>query len=339
MTPITLNQVSTYLPALLKAGIVPYLKGSPGIGKSAIAHQVAQNFGLKVIDVRLAECDPTDLQGFPYFNQETHKASYYPLETFPTESDQLPTGYNGWLILLDEFSNAPMSVQSAAYKLILDRMVGQHKLHPRAVIIAAGNLETDNAAAQPMSSALVSRFAIFEVTLNQKDWNAWAATTGIDYRITAYMNFRPDHLYTFNPNTAEQPYACPRTWSLLDKLLKQLSVPVPDPLLMASLIGEGVAAEFSTFLHLQKDLPVFETIIKDPENCQLAKELSIRYATMGMLCQKVSKETLPQVIKFIERFTEDLQIIAMRELGQRHKQLLSEPSFSAWQTKLSKILA
>ena len=31
MTPITLNQVSTYLPALLKAGIVPYLKGSPGI--------------------------------------------------------------------------------------------------------------------------------------------------------------------------------------------------------------------------------------------------------------------------------------------------------------------
>ena len=83
-------------------------------GKSSIAHQVAAQLGLKVIDIRLAECDPTDIQGFPYFDQETKKASYFPLNTFPTEHDSIPQGYNGWLIFLDEFSNAPMAVQAAA---------------------------------------------------------------------------------------------------------------------------------------------------------------------------------------------------------------------------------
>ena len=101
MTPITLQQIAQHLPILLKSKLVPYLKGSPAIGKSSVAHQVAKQLGLKVIDIRLAECDPTDLQGFPYFDQETKKASYYPLNTFPTENDTVPEGYNGWLVFLN----------------------------------------------------------------------------------------------------------------------------------------------------------------------------------------------------------------------------------------------
>lgn len=98
---ISLKTMATFLPMVLRAKLVPYIKGSPAIGKSSIAHQVAKQLGLKVIDIRLAECDPTDLQGFPYFDQETRKASYFPLNTFPTENDPVPEGYNGWLVFLN----------------------------------------------------------------------------------------------------------------------------------------------------------------------------------------------------------------------------------------------
>lgn len=340
MTKITLQQVSEYLPLLLKAKLVPYIKGSPAIGKSSIAHQVAKQLGLKVIDIRLAECDPTDLQGFPYFDQETKKASYYPLNTFPTEQDSIPVGYNGWLIFLDEFSNAPLAVQAAAYKLVLDRQVGQHKLHKNVAIIAAGNLETDNAAAQPMSSALVSRFAIFEVTVNQQEWNEWAAGVGVDYRITSYMNFRPDHLYTFNPNTAEQPYASPRTWAMLHQVLKHLEQAHSKTLpILAALVGEGVANEFLTYLQLQDELPSFESITNKPDTASLKQDLSIRWATMGMLCHKVSEKTLAAVITYIQRFSDDLQIVAMREMLQRHPELKTQTEFQQWATQLSKVFS
>jgi len=42
--------------------LVPNLLGSPGCGKSALIHQIAEEFNLKVIDLRLSQCDPTDLK-------------------------------------------------------------------------------------------------------------------------------------------------------------------------------------------------------------------------------------------------------------------------------------
>lgn len=338
MQTVSLKTLAGFLPNLLAAKIVPFIKGSPALGKSAVARQVAQQLGLKMIDVRLAECDPTELSGFPYFDQQTKKASYFPLNTFPTENDPIPQGYNGWLIFLDEFSNAPMSVQAAAYRLVLDRQVGQHNLHKNVAIIAAGNLETDNAAAMPMSTALVSRFAIFEVEINKDDWIEWATGAGIDYRITSYINFRPDHLYNFIPSAAEQPYASPRTWEMLDRVLKK----TPDfnkqhsPILNA-LIGEGVASEYLTFLELQKELPTFQQVIDNPENVKLGDDLSIRWALMGMVSHNVTESSLEAVIKFIKRFSDDLQVVAMREIIQRHPDLKAKSAFNQWINELSKV--
>lgn len=46
---------------VLSAGLVPMVLGSPGIGKSDIIRAIAKDFKLKVIDMRLSQLDPTDL--------------------------------------------------------------------------------------------------------------------------------------------------------------------------------------------------------------------------------------------------------------------------------------
>lgn len=337
---VTLKQTAALLPRLLKHGIVPYLHGSPGVGKSAIAHQIAAQYNLKVIDVRLAECDPTDLQGYPIPNHETGKTYQYPLEVFPTEDVALPinpiTGkpYSGWLIILDEFSNAPQAVQSAAYKLVLDRSVGQLKLHPRVSMIAAGNLETDNALAMPMSSALMSRFAHFYIQISHEEWIDWANSEDFDYRITAFINFKPDYLYTFNPEACEQPYACPRTWAMLNKVFKDITTSDPNDLpLWASLLGDGVAAEFLAYLQIQSDIVTFDEIVADPVNAPLKDDLSIRWSVMGMVAQKVTPETIEKVLPYIDRFPDDLKVVILREIKNRHPDLQKKvPAFDNWIT-------
>ena len=57
----TAKQVIRLLRAYIEARIVPMVVGSPGVGKSDLVRQVAATYGLKLIDVRLAQCDPTDL--------------------------------------------------------------------------------------------------------------------------------------------------------------------------------------------------------------------------------------------------------------------------------------
>lgn len=50
-----------FLTKTLNAGLVPFLHGSPGMGKSDIIKSIAEDFNLKLIDLRLSQCDPSDL--------------------------------------------------------------------------------------------------------------------------------------------------------------------------------------------------------------------------------------------------------------------------------------
>ena len=119
----------------IKVGLVPLLKGSPGMGKSAIMHEIAKELNLELIDIRLAQMDPVELNGFPMFKDG--KASYAPMDIFPTTDTELPEGKNGWLVFFDELTSAPKSVQAAAYKILLDKAVGKFKIHERVRMVAA----------------------------------------------------------------------------------------------------------------------------------------------------------------------------------------------------------
>lgn len=113
---IKISEVEELVTIALQSGLVPMLHGSPAVGKSAIVRAIAKKFRLKLIDLRLSQCDPTDLLGFPDIarNQQRPKAGYVPMETFPIEGDPLPDGYDGWLLFLDELVSAPLGVQAAA---------------------------------------------------------------------------------------------------------------------------------------------------------------------------------------------------------------------------------
>lgn len=205
---VKISQAASIITKCILAKLVPMLVGSPGTGKSMIVHQIAKEYNLKVIDLRLSQCDPTDLLGMP--SVMDNRAGYYPMNTFPIEGDVPPKGYNGWLLFLDEFNSAPPSVQAAAYKLVLDKMVGAYHLHKNVAIVCAGNLETDNAIVQPMSTALQSRLVHLELVVDAKEWVEWASSNEIHHHITSYINFKPGNLYTFSPNHSDNTYACPR---------------------------------------------------------------------------------------------------------------------------------
>ena len=157
---VTINQAKELAVIALQSKLVPMIHGSPAIGKSAIVRQIAKMFNLLLIDVRLGNHEPSEMSGFPSVRGE--KIAYIPTELFPVEGDKIPDGYAGWLVFMDELTSATPVMQAAAYKVILDRLVGNKRLHSNVAIIGAGNLETDNAVVFPMSEALKSRMVHLE---------------------------------------------------------------------------------------------------------------------------------------------------------------------------------
>lgn len=61
MQQVSLKQATEFAFQVLKANLVPFITSSPGLGKSAAVRQLAKRFNLKLIDVRLAQEDPTCL--------------------------------------------------------------------------------------------------------------------------------------------------------------------------------------------------------------------------------------------------------------------------------------
>lgn len=61
VTKISIGSTKPFLVTCVMAGLVPMIHGSPAIGKSSVVHQLAAEHNLKVIDLRLSQCDPTDL--------------------------------------------------------------------------------------------------------------------------------------------------------------------------------------------------------------------------------------------------------------------------------------
>ena len=156
---VTVEQLVYYLSNAYSAVIeneLPFkslpsvmLWGPPGVGKSQGVRQIAANVQqrtgkqVNVTDVRLLLFNPVDLRGIPTANADKTLAIWLKPQIFQMD-DSLDVVN---ILLLDEISAAPPSVQAAAYQITLDRVIGEHKLPDNCFVIAAGNRTTDKGMA------------------------------------------------------------------------------------------------------------------------------------------------------------------------------------------------
>jgi hypothetical protein len=326
---VKISQAVRMITAAIKAKVVPMLLGSPGTGKSQIVYQIAEAYNLKVIDIRLSQCDPTDLAGFPEIKDG--KADYAPMAHFPIEGDPVPKGYSGWLLFLDEATSAPPAIQAASYKLVLDRMIGTHKLHKNVAMVLAGNLETDGAIVHTMSTALQSRLLHLELEVDQKEWLEWASTNLKHHHISDFIKFKPGLLYTFSADHTDRTYACPRTWEFADRILGVLEEESPDMLpTLAGTISEGVAREFIAFRKIYASLLKPHEIAADPENVPVPREPSIIWALTGSISHNMNSDNATQLFKFVKRLPDEFQVVTLREIWRKHKELAKHPAVVSW---------
>jgi hypothetical protein len=316
------TQLAEEIMVTISAGLVPYVTSSPGMGKSSIVAQVAKMGKLKMIDLRLSQCMPEDLQGFPMRNGD--KATFTPFDMFPLEGEEIPEGYDGWLLLLDELSSAGKQTQAAAYKLILDKMVGSYNLHPACAMVAAGNKASDKAVVVKMSTALQSRLVHYELEVSHRDWMDWAIDAGIDYRITGFIEFKPNALMDFNPDHTDKTFSCPRTLEMLSSLV--IGRDVSNAILprVAGTIGKGQGVEFIAFAEEFDRLPSFSKICTDPDAVEVPKEPSTKFATISMLMEKHADGDMDNILKYLKRFAPDFQIIFARGVNAKSPRMRSD---------------
>ena len=339
---VSTKDLPEFVMDVVSHGLVPFIVGSPGIGKSDIVRQVAKKFNLKLIDFRLGQCDQTDLLGYPSIVTVDSKkrSDYAPPLTFPLESDSIPEGYDGWLIFFDEMNVAGRSLQAIAYKVLLDRMIGEHKLHPNVVMVAAGNLETDNAVTNRLSTAMQSRLIHFELEANLEHWVKWANDTEIDYRIISFLQFKPGLLHKFNPEHDGNTFSCPRTWEFLSKIIKSWkTIPVHKLPVLIGTVGEGAAREFHAFVGIMESLPSIDQLLANPDSVVIPKhDPGILFAIAGVVSHHITEVNADTLMKIVVKLPIEFQVICLGDVIKKDATLFDNKSISDWRRDNAKLL-
>ncbi len=343
---VTPRQLAAAIEDDFYSGLVPYVEGSPGIGKSSIFAQVANKLNLKLIDHRLSTSAPEDLSGLPMIDPMTRRASFMPFsDLFPLEEDSLPDGYDGWLLFLDEFNSAAKSVQAAAYKLVLDRKTGQRSLHPNVVIGGAGNLSTDRAITNPIGTAMQSRLSHYVLEINFKEFlEDVALKNNWDRRIIAYLSRYNSKLMDFCPDHNEKTFCCPRTWEFVNKLLqaREPSKKGIDPsqtYKYAGKITSGVAVDFIQFTRVFENLINLKEITDDPHGCRIPNDPAEQWANISHMCEVVDEENFGDLATYASRFGLDFKVLFFRSVLVKKKQLRTHHAFATAMQSLTKYLS
>lgn len=292
------SQTVATMNAMIGAKIPTFLWGPPGIGKSSIIKQIAQDEGIECIDLRLSLMDPTDLKGIPFYERESHSALWAPPSFLPREGRGI--------LFLDELNSAAPAVQASAYQLILDRRVGEYTLPEGWAIVAAGNREGDRGVVYRLPSPLANRFVHIEMEVNVEDWRMWAMKRGVDGRIVAYIGFKNDALFAFDPTANERSFATPRSWEAVHNVLQST---VPHPLLLdaiAGAVGKNNAVDFLGFCKVMNLLPDVDAILTG-ESSDYPTDISALYALSSALVGRILSDPDEVKIDHLLRYTLNLQ--------------------------------
>lgn len=291
------------------------LWGAPGIGKSSLIHQIAKEDNKKLIDLRLAQLEPTDLRGIPMPNTKTNRADWF-LPAFWPQSNEDGNGIDGpGIVFLDEIEKAPISVKNASLQLVLDRMIGSYKLPDDWAIVCAGNREEDGCFSAPLGSALTNRMIHIEIEENVDAWSAWARENGVCENIIGFLFFRPELLYK---QTDDHSFPSPRTWVIASNLISGVSSQKKQKELMNMAVGRAATSEYTVWNEVYKDTKpeaILNGEMPDFDGKNQSYAYAVTVATAFCLRKRKGgiKKIEENVAKFLGLLTPELRVIFFKQ--------------------------
>lgn len=319
------------------------LWGPPGVGKSQMVQQIGTQHGAPVIDIRLSQMEPTDLRGIPFRDGEQVE---WAIPSLLPDAER--HGKNG-ILFLDEITSAAPTVSAAAYQLILDRRLGEYTVPDGWAIFAAGNRQGDRGVAYAMPAPLANRFSHFEVEVHLDDWVAWAYAHDIDERVIAFLRFRPELLFDFDPAHNPVAFPSPRSWEFAHRALQKFG-DNHDLLLdgIQACIGPAAGIELKAFIDNLDNLPDIDAIVDGSEGVPVPNETDLQYAVASALVgrairvkdSQTEQSVYGHILDYAGRFPQrEMGVMLVsdmhRAIGQR---LFDTPQFSTWAKSISDVM-
>lgn len=276
------------------------LIGPPGIGKTAIMEQVAEECQVGLVAYTITHHTRQSAIGLPHIVSRCYQGEEYSVTEY-TLSEIIAsvyecmerTGKKEGILFIDEINCVSETLAPTMLQLLQNKMFGNHRVPEGWMIVAAGNPPEYNQSVREFDIATLDRVRRIEVTADCGVWLAYALEQGVHPAILSYLSMKKDAFYQVEDTPEGKFFVTARGWEDLSLLLKsyeELGLEVTPDQVVQFLQKEEVARSFSAYYQLYR---------KYDGDYQIAEILS---GTIGEE-EYLEKTAMARAASFEERFT------------------------------------
>lgn len=285
-----------------------FLLGAPGIGKTAIMEQIAQELGIALVSYSMTHHTRQSALGLPfitkrnYDGQEVSVSEYTMSEIIASIYDTMEeSGFKEGILFLDEINCVSETLAPSMLQFLQYKVFGRHQVPEGWVIVTAGNPPEYNKSVREFDVVTMDRLKLLEVEPDYRIWKEYAQERRLHNAIINYLDLKKDHFYCMEMTVKGRSYVTARGWEDLSQMLylyEEEQLRVEESLVEQYIRNDRIVKEFTAYYDLynkyKKDYHI-EEILSGQASVQAiarAKEAAFdeRLSLLGMLLDRVQAD-------------------------------------------------
>ena len=237
-----------------------FLLGAPGLGKTAIMQQVADEMGLGLVSYSMTHHTRQSALGLPVIVDKEYGGKHYQVSEY-TMSEIIAsvydcmrtTGKTQGILFLDEINCVSETLSPAMLLFLQYKVFGGHQIPEGWVVVTAGNPPRFNKSVREFDAATRDRLKVIEVEPSYEAWKAYALEHGVSRSVISYLDIRPEDFYKVETTVDGLTVVTPRAWEDLSEILQyheELGLAVSEELTTQYLQNKQVARDFAIYYEL-----------------------------------------------------------------------------------------
>jgi hypothetical protein len=199
-----------------------------------------------------------------------------------------------------------------------------------------------------MPTPLANRFTHYDIEPHLEDWVAWAHAAGIDERVIAFLRFRPELLFEFDPARNPVAFPSPRSWEYAHRALTKFR-DLPQLMLDAlkACVGEAAGVEFKAFMDHMGELPDIEGILEG-RHARVPPGIDMQYGVAAALVRRaIQARESPgagaiygNILRYARGFQQrEMSVMLVSDLQRAiGKPLYAVPEFAEWAASIDDLM-
>ena len=258
-TYFTKNEYGEYEIPIEKQRPV-FLMGPPGIGKTAVMEQIAQELGVGLVSYSMSHHTRQSALGLPfivhknYGGKEYSVSEYTMSEIIASVYDMIEeTGLKEGILFLDEINCVSETLAPAILQFLQYKVFGRHQVPYGWIVVTAGNPPEYNNSVREFDIVTWDRLKRIDIDPDYDAWKEYAVNAGVHPAITTYLDIKKTDFYKIESTLDGKTFATARGWTDLSatmRIYERRGFPITEGLVGQYIQNKQIARDFAIYYDL-----------------------------------------------------------------------------------------